>query len=437
MPAARPLQLARTMRTAALILVATTTLAHAAPPEVVLGEAQLQLRPWSDVLAEGKQPARDQWVRYVGFAQLTGGGRAGGDAGAGAAVAVGGIKCELVAGTVHGRLRPLAEDGESMGQVTYSVCPFAALFTLKFDGHRGAGIAPGLDARRSLWNRAYTDVYDRMTLAFGPYWRDDGDPEHTIFTFQVGHGATTQSDGLTSRTTKNLDMDLVIYRFMDPRGFSADVLAFETAGIKAGADNLGGVASAFMPVRLHAEYADLYVNAQAGWGTTGGYIKGSGSTMVNEQTVSSWEETIDSAGLPDVTEWVGELEAGVRRDRFSASGRVVRGFYPTFDGNVARESRVTGNLTYAAGRTRRTTISLTPFATRTRTWVRDEGSSRDLSAGAQVHVGRELHKQLRIDAIGEAGVSPYARSESERLPTGNLGGQLMVAISGRVTELRR
>jgi hypothetical protein len=367
---------------------------------------------------------------------LTGGGRAVGDAGAGAAVAIGGIKCELVAGTVHGRIRPFAEDGEPMGQITYSVCPFAALMTLKFDGRRGAGIAPGLDARRSLWNRAYTDVYDRMTFAAGPFWDDDGDPEHTIFALSIGHGTTTQSDGLASRTTKNLDLDLVIYRFAHPR-FSADVLAFETAGIKAGTDDKGGVASSFIPIRLHVEYPGIYVDAQAGWGTTAGYIKGSGSTKVNDETVSSWEETIDSEGLPDVTEWVGELEAGVRQDRFTASGRVARGFYPTFDGNVARESRVTGNVAYAAGRTRRTTVSLAPFAARTRTWIREAGSSRDLSAGARLHVGRELTKQLRIDAIGEAGVSPYSRGESERLPTGNLGGQLLVAISGRVTELRR
>ena len=29
-------------------------------------------------------------------------------------------------------------------------------------------------------------------------------------------------------------------------------------------------------------------------------------------------------------------EDGVKRDRLQASGRIARGFYPTFDGNVAR-----------------------------------------------------------------------------------------------------
>ena len=37
-----------------------------------------------------------------------------------------------------------------------------ALFTIKLDGRRGTGIEPSLDARRSLWNRRYDEVYDRL-----------------------------------------------------------------------------------------------------------------------------------------------------------------------------------------------------------------------------------------------------------------------------------
>ena len=46
-----------------------------------------------------------------------------------------------------------------------------------------------------------------------------------------------------------------------------------------------------------------------------------------------------------------------------------------------------------------------------------------------------LTKQLRVDAVGEAGVSPYTRLDRERMPTNNVGGQVVVALSGRVTDL--
>ncbi len=423
------------MRSAGILaLVGMTSIANAAPPEMVLGDAELELRPRRDVI-DAKDDSPQEWVRFAGFAQITGGGRAGGDAGAGAALAVGGANCDLVAGTVHGRFRPLADGGEPLGRVTYSVCPLAVLVTIKFDGHREAGISPGLDARRSLWNRAYTDVYDHVTFAGGPLWDKDGAPVHTFLSIGVGHGTTTQTDDLTTRTIKRLDIDLSMYELRHLTGFGLDAVSVTGSGLKAGTTNTGGVTTMFVPLRLHYDRDDFYANADAGWGLTGGQITASGSTEVNGKTTSSWNDTIDSKGLPEITDWVGSVEAGVRRDRISATGRAARSFYPTFDGNFARESRVAGTVTYTAGRTRRTTVSVAPFAARTRTWVRDAGSTREISAGAQIHIGRELNQQLRLDAVGEAGVSPYARSESERLPGGTLGGQLMVALSGRVTDL--
>lgn len=318
--------------------------------------------------------------------------------------------------------------------MTYSLCPFAALMTLKFDGRRGTGLMPALDARRSLWNRAYTDVYDQMTIAFGPYWKNDGDPFHSIFVFSLGHGTTTQSDDFETRTTKTLDVSFVAYQF-EHRGFGLDVVGFTGTGLKAGEDNKGGVASHFVPLRLRYESPLFYARGEAGWGWTGGQITASGKTEVDGETVSEWRETIDSEGLPAIRDWTGELEAGVRGARVQASGRVSRAFFPTFDGNVARESRVTGTLAWTPGR--KTQLSIAPFATRTRTWEREAPSSVEIGAGAQLHVGREINRKLRVDAIGEAGVSPYARSESDRLPTPRLGGQFLLALSGRVTDLQR
>lgn len=423
------------MRTACLLLVATTTMAAASPPELALGEEQMAIEP-RDYTTDS--PDLKRWARFAGFAQITGGGRAGGDVGAGGALSLGGLRCDLLATSLHLRFRPFADGGEPLGQLDYSVCPFAVLMTLKFDGRRGSGIVPGLDARRSLWNRAYKDEYDRMTVGFGPMWKNDGDPEHTVLVMSIGHGTTTQEDSVETRTTKTLDVDVIVYRLFVPAGgFGLDAIAFTSNALKAGTSNTGGVVSAFMPVRLRWDTPALYARAQAGVGIVGGQLSASGTTEVDGEVVDSWSETIDGEGLPELTEWVGELEAGMKRDRISASGRVARGFFPTFDGNVAREARVSGNLTWVAGRTRRTSISLSPFAARTRTWLRDARTTREISGGARLHVGREINRKLRVDAIGEAGVSPYARAETERLEGGYLGGQFLVALSGRVTELQR
>lgn len=423
----------------AFALVLTTSLAHASPEEV-LGEQQLVLQPWRDVLDEGDEAATKKWVRFAGFAQLTGGGRAYGDAGAGAAVGLGGAGCELAHASVHGRFRPLSTQSEVFGKATYSVCPIGYGFTLKFDGHRATGTVPSLDARRSLWNRAYTDAYDSVTIAVGPLDRASGGPLHSIIPFTIGHGEMKQSDGFETRTTVTLDLDLAAYRVDIRDGdetFALDALALTVDALKAGDDNRGGVASAFLPVRLRLGGGPFYANAQGGWGMTGGQFTSSSKTEVDGETVSEWSETIDSAGLPDITTWVGELEAGVRFDRLHVGAKGSRWFFPTFDGNIARESRIAGNVTWSAGRTKRTTLSLSPFAARTRTWERMAGSTREIAAGASLHVGREINEKLRVDAIGEAGVSPYARAETERLEGGYFGGQVMVAISGRVTELQR
>ncbi len=126
----------------------------------------------------------------------------------------------------------------------------------------------------------------------------------------------------------------------------------------------------------------------------------------------------------------------MKRDRLQWSTRLARTFYPTFDGNIAREARLAGMVAYSPGRTGRTKLSLSPFAARTRTWTRDAGTSDELSAGASLYFGRQLTTQLRVDAIGQAGVSPYARLDGERLPASALGGQVLVALSARVTDLQ-
>jgi hypothetical protein len=405
--------------------------ASAAPAELALGDVQLELEPRHDFLADGEDGvvSPDPYYRFAGFAQLTGGGHGGGDVGVGASGAIAGLGCDFLHGSAQGRLR---FDSTYAGEASYSLCLSRVLLTTVFDGRRGVGIEPALDARRSLWARHYDENYDRVEIGFGEVWWNEKH-RHTIFMMALGHGVMVQDD----RTVKTLDLDFALYRFRRVTDWTltVDTIVFTNEALKAGTDNKGGVASAFMPVRLRYETPDRYITAQAGWGFSGGYVTASSSTEVNGETTSSWTETIDSSGLPQMTILVGDIEAGIKRDRVQWSTKLARTFYPTFDGNIAREARVAGMVSYTPGRTRRTKLTLSPFAARTRTWTREDGTSHDLSAGASLYVGRQLTRELRVDAIGQAGVSPYARLDGERLPSSTLGGQVLVALSARVTDL--
>jgi hypothetical protein len=399
--------------------------ASAAPAELALGELQLELEPRHDFLVE---ESPDPYARFAGFAQLTGGGEGGGDVAAGAAAAVAGLGCDVLSGRAQGRLR---FDATYVGEAHYGICLSRVAVTVVFTGRRGAGLVPALDARRSLWAEHYDDTYDRAEFGFGEIWEGDSG-HHTILSMALGHGTIHQG----ARTVKTLDLDVAVYRYrrVGDHELSVDAIVLTDEAIKARDDDKGGIGTAFYPVRARYDGPHGYLAAAAGWGFSGGKLTASSETKVNGETTSSWTETIDTAGLPQMTIAVGNIEAGVRRKRFQASTRASRAFYPTFDGNVAREARIAGEVAYSPGRTGRTKLVLSPFAARTRTWTRETGTSRDVSAGASLYVGRQLTRELRVDAIGQAGVSPYARLATG-LPESTLGGQVLVALSGRVTDL--
>ncbi|HSD91361.1 MAG TPA: hypothetical protein VLB44_27745 [Kofleriaceae bacterium] len=405
------------------IVLGFATSAAAAPAEDQLDTMQLALQPTGSLHAYLDDQPTDPLVRGIAFAQVAAGGAGGGGLGGGGAVAVAGIGCDAVDLSVHGRARPFADSEQLGGEARYGLCLSNIGLTLSFDGSRGRALAPGLDARRSLWSRRYEAVYDRMTMGFGEVYG------HTIFLVSLGHGTTTQTDGVAMRTIKTIDFDFVGYRYRRP-GLTVETLVWTGSSLKAGDNNLGGVTNAFLPARVHVERADTFVDAEAGWASSAGVVTASGSTEVNGKTTSSWTETIDSAGLPDMVVAVGKVEGGIRRDRTTASAGIARSLYPTFDGNLAREARISAAVSYEVDP--RTKVTLSPFAARTHTWTRDAGDSRDLSAGAQLFVGRELNKQLRVDAIGEAGVSPYTHLDRDGVATSSLGGQVMVALTHRV-----
>ncbi len=388
------------MRLVAVCLLGFTTSAVAAPAEQMLEEVA-----WDP----------DQIV--VGYAQIAAGGEGSVGTGAGVMAAVEGpLGCNILEGGAHGTLRPTAVTGRA----DYSLCLSREFMTVVFAGSRGADLAPGLDAKRSLWARRYNSSYDSVEVAGGEL---EG---HSILSMTFGHGETEQTDGIDTRKIVTLDFDMTMYRYRRPDAFSLETIVFTSNSLKSGSDNKGGVTAAFYPARLHVEGRGGYVTAAVGWGLSGGTVSASSTTMVNGETTNMWSETIDSRGLPQIATYAVDIEAGVQQRELSARGHVTRGFYPTFDGNVAREARIAADLSYARPKT---TIKLSPVAARTHTWTRDAGDSRDITAGASLHVGRELTNLLRVDAIGEAGVSPYARLDRERLPQSSLGGQVLVALT--------
>ena len=192
------------MRTwlAGFTLVLATSAARsvaATPAELAVGDLQLELAPRRDLLSDegaGGTEA-DAYYRFAGFAQLTGGGHGTGDVAAGASAAVAGIGCDVVAGRAQGRLR---FDGSYAGEAHYAVCLSRALLTVVFDGRRGSGLEPALDARRSLWAQRYDDTYDRAEIGFGELWGDD-QHRHTIFKMALGHGTTHQGARRRSTST--------------------------------------------------------------------------------------------------------------------------------------------------------------------------------------------------------------------------------------------
>ena len=411
--------------------------AGAAPPELALGDLQLELEPRRDIVAdledetplsEQSDEGKDPYLRTAGFAQLTGGGHSKGDVGVGAAAAVAGLNCDFLAGAGQARLR---FDSSYAAEANYQVCFSRVGFTIVLDGRRGSGLEPALDARRSLWAQRYDDTYDHVEMALGEGW--SGRHRSTVMKMALGHGTTTQLD----RTVKTIDFDFFLYRYryMGNSMLTIEAITFEDHALKAGLDDKGGIAAAFMPVRVRYETPTRFIAAAAGVGLSGGKTSASGKTEVNGEVTSEWSETVDASGLPQYAIFAGDLEVGEHHDRVQWSAKASRGFYPTFDGNVAREARIAGTVAYTPGRTRRTKLALSPFAARTRTWTRDAGTSLDLSAGASLYFGRQLTRELRIDAIGQAGVSPYARLDTEGVPASTLGGQVLVALSGRVTDL--
>ncbi|MEO8704971.1 MAG: hypothetical protein ABI867_33270 [Kofleriaceae bacterium] len=426
----RALQFAGAMvRCLVLPVVLAASPVAAAPLAVAAGDSALVLESVASYVEETPGPP----LRYGSFVQLTGG-SGGGDLGAGGAVRVAGLGCEILNASVQGRARASATETFA-GNLDYSFCLSRVALSFTMSGNHAVGIAPAIDARRSLWSRRYDHKYDRITIAGGELWRGmeggrTGSFRHTILELGIGHGATHQNDVETQRAIKQLDLDITLWRVrrLEPvREYLLEVLVVDTAAMKSRDDDLGGIATELLPVRLGFQGEHVFARAGAGWGFKGSQLTIGGTTEVDGKT-TSFTETIDSTGLPDVRVMVGELTAGVKSRRLSASAGVKRSLYPTFDGNLAYEERASGSVTASFGRRRPLAVTISPFAARTRTFDRDAAQTEDLTAGATLHVGRELNRRLRLDAIGEAGRSPYLKTDGPRLQSSN-GGQLLVALS--------
>lgn len=400
-----------------------------APPELALGDAQLVLGARRRLLDRESQ---EPYYRVAGFAQLTAGGSARGDLGAGVAGAVGGLGCDAIAGAAQGRLRPLAEE-RLVGEATWSVCLARIGLTAVLDGRDGIGLAPAIDARRSLWSRRYDERYRRATIGLGEAWLPGSPHRYSVFVLAIGHRGTAQRDGVERRNVVELDLEfaMVRYRHVTERHeLAIDGLVVTSDSIKAGDSSKGGVTYAVLPGRVRFVTPTSYVAVQAGIGVTGGKDRASSMTTVNGEVVDAWDDEIDGDGLPSFATPVGSVTAGIVRCCLDASLSASRAFYPTFEGNVALENRLAGALTWPEHRGA-PSVTVAPFVAQTRTWTRDAGSASNLGFGTSLRAGYRLGDGLRLDAIGEAGMTPYTRLDGSRLAD-RLGGQLAVALSGQI-----
>ena len=419
-------------RLGCLILTAFATRAYAAPPELALGEGYLTLEPRRDVL--GSNDASDPFAAASSYAQLVAGSRGVG-LGAGVAAAVSGANCDLVNASARGVL----ETGSTVaGDARWNLCLLNAAFIIRLSGSRGAGLAPAIDARHSLWRRRYDESEDRVEMGLGELWDPEGSPNrHSIFVVSMGRGTTSQSDGTTGAHVTELDLDFSMYRFRRGSMLQIDALALESDAVKAGATDLGATTFVVLPLKVRVDLGSWFASADAGVGQTGEKTTQSTSTSVDGTVVSSSTDTVDGSGLPALETFVGHATAGMRTANVTASATLARSIFPTIDGNQALESRASGTVEVALGKRRATRLAISPFVAHTRTWIRDAGSTRDVSAGASLQVDHRLAHDLSIGAVGEAGRTPYARLDGGARPSDVWGGQLLVALTAhRAAALR-
>ncbi len=396
------------------------------PPELALGVPLLALPSLQDVgddRADDDRPAAAGTAYAQAIAGTTGLGL-----GAGASAAVMGYSCDLARGSVQGVLHAGGDDAAPLaGVARYDLCLDLAVF-LRLRGDRSVGLVPAIDARRSLWRRPYTAHYQSVEMGLGPV----GDANrYSLFHMTFGHGETAQTDGNVERRIVDIDFDFALFTYQHTHALQLDALVVTSDALKAGDSDLGAVVTGVFPARARVDRGDWYASGHAGWEWAGGRTTQTGSTQVNGQTVSSYSETVDASGLPAVRTLAGEGTFGVHVGRYTGSTTLSHELYATFDGNVALETRAAGLFGVALGAHRDTTLAVSPFIARTQTWQRDAGDALDTAAGAQVRVGHPLPHALHLDALAEAGRSPYARTDGARDPSSALGGQVMVAVSAQ------
>ena len=412
------------------ILALLAGVADAQPADLAVGAAQLDLAPRRDLLSD---EATGPYWHGAAFAQVTAGTASGPDVGVGAAAAVSGVGCDIVSGAVQGRLRPLTAQ-RAVGSAQWGFCLSRVGLTFEITGTHEFAVAPALDGRRSLWRRRYDGNTERMTVGGGEFWEGASPHRHAMLMMTVGHGVVTQHDDAGEGRSTQLEIDLSTYwyhyagRATDAK---VEVLVIEGAGLKVGDDDRGGTAITFMPVRARLDRDGWYAAAHGGWAFTGGKITASSQTTVDGEVVDEWSENIDGAGLPVLQRAVGAVSLGVRTGELWTSATVARSVFPTFDGNVAAEDRVSARFDGTLGAA---TFALAPFATRTRTWTRDAGSYVDQAIGVSASLGRPLSDVVRADVYGEFGLSPYARLDGARAPRATVGGQVLVALTARVAR---
>lgn len=296
--------------------------------------------------------------------------------------------------------------------------------------HVAYELRPALSARRTLLRRRYTGQSVRVDgSAFEA--RDSKLPYGAaLFPYHVDVDTVAQDGlhqltwGLTIEAVRITPPETIL--FGDPRApdgvihVPADELAvlglFMRAGSTATHDvTVGGMNLARID-RLRVG-AGIALDAQLGFAV---------STVVRKPDAPMEAEPAPEA---DVTTPRGYVGASQRRDALAWTARYARDAFPTMDGAIAVEDRLTGTvelLRYAPG------VQVAGFAAHTAVYEAMGGSSGAWTAGVAVARSWQLGDHLSLLVSAEAARSYYARLDGTAPPTPEPAARALAVLSGHL-----
>lgn len=371
--------------------------------------------------------------RYdLGVAAATGAEGATGDSATGAAdltldgdadltVGYGNFSSELAAG---GRLLAGHGTGPALGsELWFYLRPYElGMCRFEIDYHLDWQIVPRLSSRRELWRRPYTREQWGGAVTMAHYQLDR-------WGFELGrvtlHFADSQQvDGGLSRRRFELIDDWTLFslrrRPSDPDRpmMAVDLGVLASTGIED-ADDVA-VATAYP---LRASHVPI--------GSTGWELDGAlawSFTVWMQTSGVGGSHYFGSSTLPDKTVVTGNFGVRGAIGPTELSAGYQRSLYLTFDTELAREDRLSAQLSFPL---RRADLTLEGFAADTEVWVERDRSERSRTGGGRVAIAYPLAGGWDLGLSGELARGFYGPLDRDARPRAELGFRGRASLSRR------